>query len=51
MPGKVQKQSTDVQKNNYQPVFEQLLWFDNISYEEIQRMRLRMKVSIMGYRG
>lgn len=45
MPGKVQKQSTNVVKGTTQPVFEQSFWFHHIQYEEIQRMRLRLKVS------
>ena len=44
MPGKVQKQSTDVVKGTNQPVFEHGFSFDNIPYEEVQRMRLKLKV-------
>ncbi len=45
MPGKLQKQSTQVVRKNTNPLFEHEVMFDDLSYEEVLRMRLRMKVS------
>ncbi len=44
MPGKLQKQSTQVVRNASNPLFEHEVMFEELSYEEVLRMRLRMKV-------
>ena len=44
MPGKLQKQSTQVVRNTPNPLFEHEVMFEEMSYKEVLRMRLRMKV-------
>ncbi len=48
MPGKLQKQTTQVVRNTPDPLFEHELMFEDLSYEEALRMRLRMKVREQG---
>ncbi len=48
MPGKLQKQTTQVVRNTPDPLFEHELMFEDLSYEEALRMRLRMKVGEQG---
>lgn len=49
MPGKVQKQATNVVKRTKYPVYNQDLYFHNMSLDELHNMALRLKIFSKGY--
>lgn len=49
MPGKVQKQASNVVKRTKYPVYNQDLYFHNMSLDELHNMALRLKIFSKGY--
>ena len=49
MPGKVQKQSGNVVKRTKHPVYNQDIYFHNMSLDDLHNMALRLKIFSKGY--
>ena len=49
VPGKMQKQTSAIYKHCKNPVFQQDFWFNDVCLDELQRMRLRIRVCSKGH--